>query len=615
MNRLLCILFFVFVVAIGAGLRPIMAAETAVYTWDALTDVQTIETDTIDLEKLNREDRSRGDQGLAPRFAHRFDVIISTESNGNWVTDPQTGDLIWRLKISSADALSLNFGFSDYQMPKGGALTIYDQLGREVALFTDQHPSDQLWTPMITGSKATLVVRIPAETRNQLALTLKQINHGYKTLESALSGSCQVDVICSEGDTWRDEIQSVAFYTIDGIETCSGSLVNNSAEDLTPYFLTANHCGVNYFNDDSVVVYWNYQNSTCRAVGSAENGGLGDGSRAQYTSGATWLSSHEATDMTLLRLNQSLDSSFNLYWAGWSRSFDNPQSAVGIHHPNIEEKRISIENDSLWATSFGDSMESISGSHWRVSDWDQGSTEPGSSGSPLFNENHALIGWLTGGPAACGVNEADWYGRFAVAWKGGGSAETQLSKWLDPLNSEVMTLQGRFEAKIPHDVIDHAKKVVINNTPFQSTLDWVDATDGTNDPMGSCVGETGDHTVWYQFMPTQAGTISAEMTSDQAASMETVIWQRSETGELTEVACGNSAALAANETYYIEWIATTPVTTPSENTLSLSFTPSNGCTTSNEPITLLTPSGVLREGTATMIWTADPNATDYHLQL
>ena len=41
-------------------------------------------------------------------------------------------------------------------------------------------------------------------------------------------------------------------------------------------------------------------------------------------------------------------------------------------------------------------------------------TEPGSSGSPLFDQNRRIIGTLHGGFAACSNNQSDWYGRFSV---------------------------------------------------------------------------------------------------------------------------------------------------------------------------------------------------------
>ena len=71
------------------------------------------------------------------------------------------------------------------------------------------------------------------------------------------------DVVCPEGDSWRDEINSVAVYMILGTWVGSGVMVNNTANDLTPYFLTAWHCGITNRNDSTLVVYWNYESPRC----------------------------------------------------------------------------------------------------------------------------------------------------------------------------------------------------------------------------------------------------------------------------------------------------------------------------------------------------------------
>jgi hypothetical protein len=49
---------------------------------------------------------------------------------------------------------------------------------------------------------------------------------------------------------------------------------------------------------------------------------------------------------------------------------------------------------------------------------------------------------LHGGYAACGNNDADWYGRLAISWAGGGSSSTRLSNWLDPNGTGATTLAG-----------------------------------------------------------------------------------------------------------------------------------------------------------------------------
>lgn len=75
--------------------------------------------------------------------------------------------------------------------------------------------------------------------------------------------------------------------------------------------------------------------------------------------------------------------------------------------------------------------------------WDIGTTEPGSSGSPLFNQDNRVIGQLHGGDAACDNDESDWYGAFYASWTGGDKSSSRLLDWLDPGNTGQLFIDGR----------------------------------------------------------------------------------------------------------------------------------------------------------------------------
>ncbi|MCP4592575.1 MAG: S1 family peptidase, partial [bacterium] len=346
--------------------------------------------------------------------------------------------LVWRLRVGSPGAYSLNLGFSVFQMPEDGRLLIY-AADRSAALqpFTAQDNADhgELWTPVVLTDEVVIEVVLPASAQDDLYLELTSVNVGYRGFTDPpelRSGYCNIDVVCPEGDDWRDEIQSVGVYTLSGLWTCTGVMVNNTAGDETPYFLTADHCGINSSNDSTMVVYWNFQSPTC--------GQQGGGSLMQNQTGAYFRADYSASDVTLVELDSDPNPAHNVMFAGWDRSTANPTSAVAIHHPSTDEKSISFENNPCTTTSYYSSSSPGDGTHIRVADWDLGTTEPGSSGSPLFNQNHHIVGQLHGGDAACGNNSPDWYGRFSSSWAGGGTNSTRLSNWLDPLGTGVTTL-------------------------------------------------------------------------------------------------------------------------------------------------------------------------------
>jgi hypothetical protein len=397
-------------------------------------DVAWIDVPPLDVADLLIEDSIRESEGLPPRFAVPHPVEMNPDLDGTWeMVDRDT--LSWRLRISSAGAQSLNLGFTDFFVPEGASLFVYAT--GETAHFQrytsdDNEQHGELWTPVILGDDLVVELIVPADASFELVrLELSSINVGYRYFGEKSggdkSGSCNVDVVCPQGDNWRDEIPAIGVISLGGGTFCTGFMVNNTAQDETPYFMTAKHCGINSGNASSLVVYWNYESPTC--------GAHGGGSLTQHQTGAYWRSAYSNSDFTLVELDSDPNPAWEVTFAGWDNSGNNGTSAVAIHHPSTDEKSISFENQPTTTTSYGSNSVPGDGTHVRVADWDLGTTEGGSSGSPLFDQNHHVIGQLHGGSAACGNNYSDWYGRFSRSWTGGGSNNSRLSNWLDPTGS------------------------------------------------------------------------------------------------------------------------------------------------------------------------------------
>ncbi|MCW8878112.1 MAG: pre-peptidase C-terminal domain-containing protein [Kangiellaceae bacterium] len=300
-----------------------------------------------------------------------------------------------------------------------------------------------------------------------------------------MSGSCNVDVICSEGDGWRDQIRSAAAISTGGSGFCSGGALNNTSNDGRGFFLTAYHCGITSSNAPSLVTYWNFENSYCRDPGSSDSGSAGDGTLTQFNTGAIFRAAYSPSDMTLVELDDPFDPAHNVYLAGWNAGNTASSSAVAIHHPSVDEKRISFENDATAITSYGGSSSPGDSTHIRVIDWDLGTTEPGSSGSHLFDQNKRVIGQLHGGGAACGNNSSDWYGWLNSSWSGGGTNSTRLSNWLDPNSTGQIAIDGMNATGAGSNLSPTANA----NGPYSdfvnNTINFSSA--GSNDPDGSIV--------------------------------------------------------------------------------------------------------------------------------
>lgn len=386
-------------------------------------------------------------------FAERRDVELTPFNSGEWRRN--ANEHTWTLDIESPGAKMINLGFTEYVLPATASLTIKSILtGEYIGPFTiaDNKAHAQLWTPNLPGDKLRLTLTIPADQIQELSLKLSALHHGFREVETrSASGSCNVDVACGLPDLfpivdrYRDQIRSVANVQINGSFMCSGFLINNGNNDFKPYFITAAHCRITAANAQSVVFYWNYENSTCRPIDSAASGQAGDGPLNQFTSGSTVISSAvdgnidaASVDFTLLLLDKAVDPNFNPYYAGWDTRPILPDSSFVVHHPNGDEKRISFDFDAPEFTTFGNDSVFV-----KVLNWELGTTEGGSSGGPQFNNDGLVIGYVSGGNASCqrrdGFDEFGWMG---LAFKNGTSDQTRLRDWLDPNNEGMQVLQG-----------------------------------------------------------------------------------------------------------------------------------------------------------------------------
>lgn len=403
---------------------------------EAATPLSPRELDRVPMHVVSPADVERTRQSLSTASENGPTLIALNVpvqlglADGQWSVE---GDIaVWRLRLYSQQARLLIASFSRFDLPPGAELRVMDIAGGVVqGPYTRRNRSRDggLTTALVPGDQALLELRVPASKRDRVNLRLSWIGHGLRGLaenevvpKASASGACNIDVVCSEGNGWRDQIRSVVRLQISiGASTfaCTGQLINNTAQDQTPYVLTANHCGVNSTNDARVVFYYNYFTSSC--------GGEPNGSMTQNQSGSTLVTSHAASDHTLLRLDEAPGSDFNVYFAGFNASTaEAPQCGRVIHHPDGREKRISVydEPPQRGTTRINGISSLLSAFEVHYS---EGVTEGGSSGSALFNEDRQIVGVLSGGASSCeNPTGPDFYGRLDVAWPNG------LARYLDP---------------------------------------------------------------------------------------------------------------------------------------------------------------------------------------
>lgn len=416
-----------------------------------LADVPSVKMASFDLEQMQKEDEllySGKDQPY--RFGKEFEVNLTLENSGKWETLPN-GDRIWRLKINSPNAKSINLEYSHYKLPEGGKLFLHNPSYSSVlGSFTDQNnkPYQKFSTGFVKGETTILEYYEPAAVAGQGIINISKVVHAYRVdFFDALkgygdSGSCNIDVNCETDPIWQNSARSVAMIFNGGTRWCTGATINNTAQDGTPYFLTAHHCAdtdVNFSLTDAEIAQaetwmfvFNYQSDDCVT-------GL-DGELDQSISGAIFRAANSSPDFLLLELSSPPPSSYNVYMAGWNRADVPSSSTVCIHHPTGDVKKISYDDNTVVDEDFFDLTFDT---HWQVTQWESGTTEGGSSGSPLFDNTGKIIGTLSGGTASCNAPQnPDNFGKMAYSWDLGNTPATRLEDWLNPNNSTAVTLDG-----------------------------------------------------------------------------------------------------------------------------------------------------------------------------
>ncbi len=517
------------------------------------TDFPFVRTDIPDYDRLELEDAITDQHKDVPyRFGVEYEVSYGLETSGNWKIDEEHDLAIWQLGIECPGALAICLRFDAFRIPKGGNVYIWSH-DREEFIGAFNHNNNDasgiLATSLVHGDKVIVEYSIPLHAVDYGSLVVGQIVHGYrpflnsKWVQEKLeaergpfgnSDPCNVNINCPSGANWQIEKRSVAVITQGGSGMCTGALVNNTANNGIPYFLTANHC-TSGSALGSWVFYFNHETATCAGTVAPTN---------QSISGSTLKANNAYSDFALLQLNSTPPASFNAHYAGWDAT--DSQSAVSsaacIHHPSGDVKKISLENDAPYF-SVGNGAQV-----WWIDNWESGVTEPGSSGSPLFNQSHRIIGQLFGGASACngstGNGQYDFYGRFGQSWNHGTTQATRLKEWLDPGNNGALVLDGYPDGFTP--TANDAAASAINGIPAticgSSITPTFTLTNAGSTTLTSC-------TIMYQL---------------NAGTAQTIDW----TGSLTQ---GNTTTLNIP----------TLTATSGSNTLTVWVTNPNGTTDEN----------------------------------
>ncbi|HEX2616959.1 MAG TPA: hypothetical protein VHL57_05405, partial [Flavobacteriales bacterium] len=414
------------------------------------TAIPTVHSAPFDAEAVAAEDAERESKHILPAYGRSLAVDADLHNAGTW-TDLPNGDRVWRLRIVSDGALATELYYEDLFLPNDAALYLYDDAGEQlVGGFTgvNNKASGLFATAQLLGESCIVEYYEPHAVAGQGHFRIAKVGHAYRQVRDAAADACEVDVNCSEGANWTEQRDGVVRISVteDGVQGwCTGSLVNNVEQNCRAFILTANHCGINPSADDYAQwkFYFKYQRPGCdqgTALAGSSLTGCAERGESNDNGGDS------GSDFLLVEADDPIPNNFNPYWCGWDATGTGGSNGVCIHHPSGDEKKISTYTSNLSSSTWF----TVPNTHWRVT-WagtanGHGVTEGGSSGSPLFNSAHRIIGTLTGGGSDCNSpSNPDLFGKMSYHWQSDpGPTADKLKNWLDPNSTGTLTMDGSY---------------------------------------------------------------------------------------------------------------------------------------------------------------------------
>lgn len=395
------------------------------------------------LSVLSKQEIAAADKAAAERYANtkpgpkRVGLVRSAGSAPLSVAGGfalrstlPNGSSVWTMAIRSPGAFGLRVHFSDFDTGAGSVIVYAgDRNGLIVrGPFTGKGPNrnGDFWTASLPGDTAFIEISGTDEPRLAVAEIIHFDKHPggesqSKDAAEPVLQPCHLDVMCYDSSyvhpNARDAVGHINLRAPNGnlVFICSGTILNDlDNETRVPYFLTAYHCGITPVNANSLEVVYLYQSSVCDGVPP-------NFMTLPRSVGGTVLESNPSdggNDMTFIRLDGGVPGGVTL--AGWSTG-SLPSYVTGIHHPQGSWKRVTFQVET--PPVFGLPLcRPTSQYHYLLQV--SGITEPGSSGSGIFNNQGQLMGQLLGVCFSSGTTPdcsnrdevLNEYGRFDVTY-------------------------------------------------------------------------------------------------------------------------------------------------------------------------------------------------------
>jgi hypothetical protein len=412
------------------------------------------------------------------RFAVNIPHSISTASQGAWIHAGSTSTWAYNTRVPTA--ISMSFHASHLTLPPGAVLTVSGKGATRATYRAKDISRGGLWSRPLIGDTLEITVSVSTTEASQVQLQIDSLQAGYRALGGDIAdhphyrrivaaqaasattpSSCSQNYSCNATAANQGPAQATVALLVGDQYQCTGTLLNNTRGDATPYVLTARHCQTGKLGGGdpsaagSVVIYWDAVTSCGQSLQSIYYDGT-------TQSGAVTVV--EQQDAWLIKLDVPPVAN-DAFYAGWDASGGIFTGGYSIHH--------ALGNDKQYTSWYGQALlQQISAASLQVgynsTFWgvvnQLGDVGAGSSGGGLFDPNNNVVGSgtlanLISGTGTAGVcpatplaaptnsNVAAQYTSLAAVWTSTAdttstTGSTTLQSVLDPDNTGEMTVSG-----------------------------------------------------------------------------------------------------------------------------------------------------------------------------
>ena len=344
----------------------------------SIDNLSIVVIDAPDMSEVYAIRNAQKHKNTALLAGKKIPVQVNFLENGTWNVLPNNS-LVCRTKITAKNAGHVGVNFSELYLPIGGELYFYSpDFKNKIGPFTQQDVAQDgsFSSGVIEGSEIIIELVQPARNNTRPIVDIESLIYLVKERKSASrdfgdADDCHININCKEGDNWRDQqnaVVRISMYINGEYGWCTGTIMNNTFQDCTPYILTADHCrsvkagSVAAETDyDQWQFYFNYEGPKCKNPKESEVAiGTLTGCKKMANSGKM---AEGDPDFLLVKLNSAIPQFYNPFFAGWDNRNLASSSGVMIHHPQGDVKKISTYTSTLESSQWNENNKNT---HWKL---------------------------------------------------------------------------------------------------------------------------------------------------------------------------------------------------------------------------------------------------------